>query len=130
VLWAHQGGGEPLRQMPLEITRCLCVSGAESAPPPPPVRCGLGRVVVVNTLWPNAKFATVVAGVVSCRLLVVDGVVVGTSAGATFDTSSHPSLGASTRLARLAALAAARRGRGLLFLFVTLTCLPLFLSEI
>jgi hypothetical protein len=29
VLPAHQGGGEPLRSMPLEITRCLRVPGAE-----------------------------------------------------------------------------------------------------
>jgi hypothetical protein len=94
------------------------------------VRCGLGRVVAVNTLWPNAKFATVVAGVVSCRLLVVGGGVVGVSAGATFGTSSRPDLVASTRLALLAALAAARRGRGLLFLFITLACLTLFLIEI
>jgi hypothetical protein len=53
VLSAHQGGGEPLWPMPLEITRCLRVPGAEPAPPPPPVRCGSGRIVTVDTPWPN-----------------------------------------------------------------------------
>jgi hypothetical protein len=50
---AHQDGGEPLRPMPLEITRCLRVPGAELVPPPPPVRRGPGRVVAVDTPWPN-----------------------------------------------------------------------------
>jgi hypothetical protein len=51
VLSAHQGEGEPLRPMPLEITRCLRVPGAE--PAPPPVRRGPGRVVAVDTPWSN-----------------------------------------------------------------------------
>jgi hypothetical protein len=55
VLSAYQGGGEPLRPMPLEITQCLRVSGAELAPPPPPVHRGLGRVVAVDTPWPNGQ---------------------------------------------------------------------------
>jgi hypothetical protein len=53
VLSAHQGG-EPLRPMPLEITRCLRVPGAELAPPPP-VRHGPGRVMAVDTPWPNGQ---------------------------------------------------------------------------
>jgi hypothetical protein len=65
-----------------------------------------------------AKLAAVVAGVVSCWLLVAGGAAVGTSAGTTLGTSSRPGLGTSTRLARLAALAA-----------VTLSGLPLFSSE-
>jgi hypothetical protein len=55
VLSAHQGGGEPLRPMPLEITRCFRVLGAEQDPPPPPVRRGPGRVVVVDTPWPKGQ---------------------------------------------------------------------------
>jgi hypothetical protein len=53
VLSAHQGGGEPLRPMLLEITRCLHVPGAELAPPP--VRRGPGRVMAVDTPWPNGQ---------------------------------------------------------------------------
>jgi hypothetical protein len=34
VLSAHQGGGEPLQPLPLEITRYLRVPGAEPDPPP------------------------------------------------------------------------------------------------
>jgi hypothetical protein len=34
--------------MPLEITRCLHVLGAELVPPPP-VRSGPGRVVAIDT---------------------------------------------------------------------------------
>jgi hypothetical protein len=55
VLSAHQGGGESLRPMPLEITRCLRVPGAELAPPPPPVRRGHNRVMAVDTPWPNGQ---------------------------------------------------------------------------
>jgi hypothetical protein len=55
VLLAHQGGGELLRPMPLEITRCLRVPGAELAPPTPPVRRGPGRVMTVDTPWPNGQ---------------------------------------------------------------------------
>jgi hypothetical protein len=54
VLSAHHGGGEPLRPMPLEITRCLRVSGAELAPPLP-VQRGPGHVVAIDTLWPNGQ---------------------------------------------------------------------------
>jgi hypothetical protein len=80
-------------------------------------------------LGPMAKLATVVAGVISCWFLVVGGAAVGASASATLDVSSRPGLGASARLARFAALAAARRGRGLPLLSVTLADLPLFPSE-
>jgi hypothetical protein len=75
------------------------------------------------------KLATVVADAVSCRLLVAGGAVGGASTGATLGTSSLPGLGASARLVPLAALAAARRGRGLPLLPVILAGLPLFLSE-
>jgi hypothetical protein len=80
-------------------------------------------------LGPMAKLATVVAGIISCQLLVADGAVVGASAGATLSTSSRPGLSSSTRLARLAALATARRERGLPLLPVTLARLPLFPSK-
>jgi hypothetical protein len=80
-------------------------------------------------LGPMAKPATVVTGAVSCRLLVAGDVVGGASTGATLGTSLRPGLGASTRPVPLAALAAARRGRGLPLLPVTLAGLPLFLSE-
>jgi hypothetical protein len=76
-----------------------------------------------------AKLATVVAGAVSCWLLVASGTAGGAFVGATLDKSLRPGLGASARLVPLAALAAARRGRGLPFLPVTLAGLPLFPSE-
>jgi hypothetical protein len=76
-----------------------------------------------------AKLTTVVVGAVSCRLLVAGGATGGTSTGATLGTFLRPGLGASTRLVSFAALAAAHRGRGLLFLPVTLVGLPLFPSE-
>jgi hypothetical protein len=76
-----------------------------------------------------AKLDTVVASVVSCWLLVADSAVGVASTGATLGTSSHPGLGASARLVPLAALAAARRERGLPLLPVTLPDLPLFPSE-
>jgi hypothetical protein len=66
-----------------------------------------------------AKLATVTADVVSCWFLVASGTAVGASAGAILGTSSHPGLGTSACLARLAALAAVRRGRGLPLLPVT-----------
>jgi hypothetical protein len=113
VLSAHQGGGEPLRSMPLVITRCFHVPGAELS----------------TLLGPMAKLATVVTGVVSCQLLVTCGAAVVASTGATLGTSSRPGLGASVRLVRLNALAATRRGRGLPLPSVTLAGLPLFLSE-
>jgi hypothetical protein len=53
VLSAHQGGGELLRPMPLEITRCLRVSGVELTPPP--MRRGPDRVVAIDTPWPNGQ---------------------------------------------------------------------------
>jgi hypothetical protein len=76
-----------------------------------------------------AKLAIVVTGVVSCQLLVASGGAVGASAGATLGTSSRSGLGASVRLARLVALAAARRGRGLPLFTVILAGLLLFPSE-
>jgi hypothetical protein len=75
-----------------------------------------------------AKLATVVVGVVSCRLLVAGGAIGGAFADATLSTYSRPGLVASARFVPLAALAAARRWRGLLLLPVTLTDLPLFPS--
>jgi hypothetical protein len=86
---------------------------------------GLAASWLSTLLGPMVKLATVVAGAVSCRLLVAEGA----STGATLGTSLRPGLGASARLVPLAALAAARRGRGLPLLPVTLTGLPLFPSE-
>jgi hypothetical protein len=63
-----------------------------------------------------AKLVTVVADIVSCRLLVAGCA----SAGATLGTSLRPGLGASVRIVPLAALAAARRGRRIPLLPVTL----------
>jgi len=77
---------------------------------------------------PVAKLAAVVAAVVSCRLLVADGAALGTSTCTTLSMSSRPGLGASTRLAWLAAFAASCRG-GLPLLLVTLAGLPLLPSE-
>jgi hypothetical protein len=76
-----------------------------------------------------ANLAIVVAGVVSCRLLVTGAAVVGASVGATLGTSSCLGLDTSARLVWLAALAAARRERELTILPDTLAGLPLFLSE-
>jgi hypothetical protein len=86
---------------------------------------GLAASWLSTILGPMAKLATVVAGIVSCQLLVA----VGASTGATLGTSSRPGLGASAHLARLTALVAAHRGRGLHLLPVTLADLPLFMSE-
>jgi hypothetical protein len=93
--------------------------------------CDVGLVTswLSTLLGPMAKHVTVVADTVSCRLLVADGAPGGASAGATLSTSLRPGLGASTRLVPLPALAAARRGRGLSLLPVTLADLPLFPSE-
>jgi hypothetical protein len=91
VLSAHQGGGEPLRPMPLEITRCLHVPGAELAPPLHLCDVGLAASWLSTLLGVMAKFATVVAGAVSCRFLVAGGA----SAGATLGTSLRLGLGAS-----------------------------------
>jgi hypothetical protein len=90
---------------------------------------GLVASWLSTLLGPMAKLATVVTSVVLYRLLVAGGVAMGASVGATLGMSSRPSLGASTRLAWLATLAAARRGRGLPLLPVTLAGLPLFSSE-
>jgi hypothetical protein len=86
---------------------------------------GLAASWLSTLLGPMAKLAIVMAGVVSCRLLVLGGA----SAGATVGTSLRSGLGASARLVPLAALAAAHRGRGLSVLPVTLAGLPQFPSE-
>jgi hypothetical protein len=90
---------------------------------------GLAASWLSTLLDPMAKLATVVAGAVSCRLLVVGGTAGGESTGATLGTSLRPGLGASARLVPLATPAAAHRGRGLPLLPVTLAGLSLFLSE-
>jgi hypothetical protein len=89
---------------------------------------GLAASWLPTFLGQMAKLAIVVVDIVSCRLLVASDVAVGTSTGATLSTSSRPGLGASARLMRLAALVAARRGRGLPLLPVTLADIPLFPS--
>jgi hypothetical protein len=68
----------------------------------------MGLVVswLSTLLGPMVKLATVVAGTVSCRLLVAGGATGEASAGATLGTSLRPGLGASLRLVPLAALAA------------------------
>jgi hypothetical protein len=86
---------------------------------------GLAALWLSTFLGQMAKLATVVADIVSCRLLVASGA----SAGATLGMSSRLGLGASVRLTRLAALVAARRERRLPLLSVTLAGLPLFPSE-
>jgi hypothetical protein len=129
VLSAHQGGGEPMRPMPLEITQCLCVPGAELAPPPPRVRCGPGRVMAVDTPWPNGQACH------NCgrRYLMPASGCWRRRRGCLHEhylcMSSCPSLGASACLARLATLAATHRGRRLPLLPVTLPGLLLFPSE-
>jgi hypothetical protein len=89
--------------------------------------CDVGLVAswLSTLLGPMAKLATVVACAVSCWLLVAGDA----STGATLGTSLRPGLGASVRLVSLATLAAARRGRGLPLLPITLADLPLFPSE-
>jgi hypothetical protein len=74
-----------------------------------------------------SKLATVAAGVVSCRLLVVGGATVGASVGVTLGTSSCPDLGTS---ARLDMLAVPVEGEDPPPLPVTLTDLPLSPSEV
>jgi hypothetical protein len=69
-----------------------------------------------------ANHAAVVAGVISCRLVRAGGAALG--------ASSHPGLGASVRLARLAMPTAACRRGGENPPPVTLAGLPLFPSEI
>jgi hypothetical protein len=85
---------------------------------------GLAESWLSTLLDPMVKLATVVAGVVSCRLLVAGNA----AGGATLGTSSRPGLADSAHLARLAMLALARRGR-VRPLPVTLAGLPLFPSE-
>jgi hypothetical protein len=65
---------------------------------------GLAASWLSTLFGPMAKLATVVAGVVSCQLLVAGG----TAGGASLGTPLHPNLGASTRLVPLAMLATAR----------------------
>jgi hypothetical protein len=48
VLSTHQGGGVPLRPVPLEMARCLHVPGAGPPPPPSPVRRWPGHVVAAD----------------------------------------------------------------------------------
>jgi hypothetical protein len=98
VLSAHQDGGVPLRPMPLEISRCLHVPGAELAPPPHLCNVGLAASWLSTLLGPMAKLATVVAGAVSCRLLIAGGAAEGASTSATLGTSLRPGLNASARL--------------------------------
>jgi hypothetical protein len=75
-----------------------------------------------------AKLATVVTAIILCWLLVADAAALGVSAGTTLSLSPRPGLGASARLARLAAFVAPCRG-GLPLLLVTLVGLPLLSSE-
>jgi hypothetical protein len=90
---------------------------------------GLAASWLSTLLGPMAKLATVVAGAISCRLLVTGGAAGGTSTGATLGMSLRPGLDAFARLVPLVTLAAARRGRRLSLLPITLAGLPLFLSE-
>jgi hypothetical protein len=62
---------------------------------------GLAASWLSTLLGPMAKLATVVAGVVSCRLLVAGGAARGASAGATLGTSLRSGLSASARLVPL-----------------------------
>jgi hypothetical protein len=66
---------------------------------------GLTASWLSTLLDPMAKLAIVVAGAVSCRLLVAGGAARGASAGTTLGTSLRPGLGAFARLVPLAALA-------------------------
>jgi hypothetical protein len=56
---------------------------------------GLAASWLSTLLGPMTKLATVVAGAVSCRLMVAGGAAGGTSVGATLGTSLRPDLGAS-----------------------------------
>jgi hypothetical protein len=62
---------------------------------------GLTASWLSTLLGPMAKLATVVVGVVSCRLLVAGGAAGGASAGDTLGASSRPGLGALRDLPRL-----------------------------
>ena len=90
---------------------------------------GLAASWLSTVLGPMAKLATVAAGVVSCRLVPTGGAALGVAAGITLGTSLRPGLGVSARLAWLATLAAACRGRRLPLLPVTLVGSPLLPSE-
>jgi hypothetical protein len=72
---------------------------------------GLAASWLSTLLGPMAKLTTVVAGVISCQLLVAGDATVGASAGATLGTSSRPSLGTSVLLVWLTTLVATHRGR-------------------
>ena len=90
---------------------------------------GLATSWLSAVLGPMAKLAAVAAGVVSCRLVPAGDAALGASVGITLGMSSRPGLGVSARLARLATLAAACRGRRLPLLPVTLAGKPLLPSE-
>ena len=89
---------------------------------------GLGASWLSIVLGPMAKLTIVAAGVVSCQLVLAGDTALGASTGITLGTSLRPGLGVSARLARLATLAAAYRGR-LPLLPVTLADNPLLPSE-
>jgi hypothetical protein len=59
--------------------------------------CDVGQVAswLSTLLGPMAKLATVVAGFISCRLLVTSSAAGGTSTDATLGTSLRPGLGTS-----------------------------------
>jgi hypothetical protein len=71
---------------------------------------GLAASWLWTLLGPTAKLTIVVAGVISCQLLVAGGADVGASTGTTLGMSSRLGLGASVCLVRLAVLAAAIEG--------------------
>ena len=90
---------------------------------------GLAASWLSVILGPMAELAAVAAGVVSCRLVPAGGAALGASAGITLGTSSCPGLDVSARLAWLATLATACRGRRLPLLPVTLVGKPLLPNE-
>jgi hypothetical protein len=90
---------------------------------------GLAASWLSTILGPMTKLAAVVARVASCWLLLASGAALGASTIITLGTSSRPCLGVFARLATLATLAAACRGRRLPLLPVTLAGSPLLPSE-
>jgi hypothetical protein len=90
---------------------------------------GLAASWLSAILGPMAKLAAVVARVVSCRLLLASGAALGASTGITLGTSLRRCLGVFARLAALATLVTACRGRRLPLLLVTSAGLPLLPSE-
>ena len=105
MLLARQGGGEPLRPVPLEVARCfMCHEQSQLLR-----LCDVGMAALwlSAVLGPMAKLAAVAAGVVPCRLVPTGGAALGASTGITLGMSLRPRLGVSARLARLATLAAA-----------------------